>query len=103
MTASSTTDPDRTDATLEALTDPACREILRALDEPKTASALADACSVSSSTLYRKLDDLVAAELAEERIVLEPDYTHSTRYAATFEEITLSIDGRRRLSFRVGE
>lgn len=43
-------------AVLDALDDPDCREILRAIDEPMTASEISDATDIPSSTVYRKLD-----------------------------------------------
>lgn len=77
---------------LTALNDPTCREILECLDEPTSAESLATRCGVSSSTVYRKLEALQQADLVERRYYIQSDYSQTTRYATTFDEITISVD-----------
>lgn len=77
---------------LAALNDQTCRAILECLDEPTSAESLAACCDVSSSTVYRKLEALQQAGLVERRYVIRSDYTQTTRYATTFDEITISVD-----------
>lgn len=97
------TDPTRVERALRALNDPACREIVAQLDEPKPAHALLERCNVSSSTLYRKLELLVESDLVEKRIVIEADYSQSTRYRLAFDELAISIDDVRRIARRVDD
>lgn len=103
MTFQTITDPTRTERMIRALSDPACREILARLDEPKTAHSLVDSCDVSSSTLYRKLEALTESGLVEEEIGIDPDYSHSTRYKVAFDELTISLDDVRRIARRVDD
>lgn len=88
--------PPATDV-LTALEDGDCRAILRALEEPRTASELTDCCDIPQSTLYRKLDLLSDASLVEERLEVRTDGRHSRRYALDFEAVSLSLTDDRRL------
>lgn len=58
-------------------------------------SDLADTCGVSEPTVYRRLEDLRAHDLVEERTQLVTDGNHRTVYAATPDRVTfdLSADG----------
>ncbi|WP_135366154.1 winged helix-turn-helix domain-containing protein [Halosimplex halophilum] len=79
-------------AVLEALDDPDCRAILRETAEPMTATALADACEIPKSTLYRKLELLSSAGLLRERDVINPEGGRTTRYERDFENVLISMD-----------
>lgn len=92
MTGTVAAGEDALPSILTALNDPTCRNILESLDEPRSADALAGHCDVSSSTVYRKLETLQAAGLVERRYLIRADYSQTTRYATTFDEITISID-----------
>jgi len=78
-------------AVLDALDDPACREIVQALDEPKTASELSDECDIPLSTTYRKLDLLTEASLLEEQTEIRSDGHHTTRYVLGVESVELAL------------
>jgi DNA-binding transcriptional ArsR family regulator len=92
--------PDLQDV-LDALDDPDCREFVRALDEPMTASELSDACDVPLSTTYRKLELLTEASLLGERTEIRTDGQHTTRYAVEFEEVRVLIDDDREFGVQI--
>ncbi|MCU4750586.1 helix-turn-helix domain-containing protein [Halobacteria archaeon AArc-curdl1] len=75
-----------------ALDDPDCREIIRNLEEPMTASELKTSCDIPQSTLYRKLDLLTESTLLEESTEIRRDGHHASKYAIAFEEISLQLD-----------
>ncbi|WP_435125539.1 helix-turn-helix domain-containing protein [Halobaculum sp. D14] len=77
---------------LDALGDPDCRAILRETTDPMTATDLADACTISKSTLYRKLDLLSRASLVRESIEAGPDGGRVSRYERDVTDVTVSID-----------
>ena len=60
-------------AVLDALDDPACRTIIKELDEPMTANELADETDIPLSTLYRKIDLLTDASLVVETTEIRDD------------------------------
>lgn len=90
-------------AVFAALADEACRAVLAALTEPRTAAELADATGYASSTVYEKLDRLDEAGLVDSTASVRRDGNHETVYAADVETITverhddgdLSVDVRR--------
>lgn len=95
--------PSEVDATkyIELLSDERVREILAALgDDPLTTSELADRTTLPISTLYRRLAALSDTHLVEESVRLHPNGKHSTQYArspcnisvSVSEEITVSIE-----------
>jgi DNA-binding transcriptional ArsR family regulator len=79
-------------AVFGALADEACRALLAALTEPRTASELADATGYASSTVYDKLDRLEAAGLVDAATSVRRDGNHETVYAADVEAITVERD-----------
>lgn len=76
---------------LDALDDPDCRTILRALDRPMTTQELMDACDLSQTTAYRKLDRLDEAGLVEGRIDVRDDGHHTTRYDRAFAGVVIGL------------
>ncbi|RKD94041.1 winged helix-turn-helix domain-containing protein [Halopiger aswanensis] len=84
-----------------ALDDPDCREIIRNLEEPMTASELTNRCEIPQSTLYRKLELLTESTLLEESTEIRRDGHHASKYSIAFEEITLSLDEERRLTVQI--
>ena len=86
---------------LDALDDPACRAVIRHLDEPMTAKELTTACDSSLSTVYRKLDLLSEATLVREQTEIRRDGQHTTQYALAFEEINVSLDEARRIDVQI--
>ncbi len=81
-----------------ALDDPDCREIIRTLEEPLTASELSSQCDIPQSTLYRKLEVLTDATLLEESTAIRRDGHHASKYSVAFTEITLALDDDRSLT-----
>ncbi|MGQ4556116.1 DUF7342 family protein [Halobellus sp. GM3] len=81
------TDPE---AVFGALTREPCRDVIRALDRPMTATAVAEACDVPRSTAYQKLEEMVEAGLLRKH-----ESGESIRYSLDFEEIVVrnSADG----------
>jgi DNA-binding IclR family transcriptional regulator len=86
---------------LDALDDRDCRQFVRALEEPMTASELSEACDVPLSTTYRKLELLTDASLLGERTELRTDGQHTTRYAVTFEAVDVRLDEDREFAVSV--
>ncbi|MFD1514524.1 winged helix-turn-helix domain-containing protein [Halomarina rubra] len=86
---------------LDALDDPACREIVECLEDPMTASELSERCEIPQSTTYRKLDLLSDASLVEERVEVRTDGHHTTRYVLAFNEVRLSLDENRALDVEI--
>ncbi|ELY44711.1 winged helix-turn-helix domain-containing protein [Natronorubrum tibetense] len=84
-----------------ALDDPDCREIIRNLEEPMTASELTKRCEIPQSTLYRKLELLTDSTLLEESTEIRQDGHHASKYAVAFDEITLTLDEDRSLAVQI--
>lgn len=84
-----------------ALDDPDCREIIRNLEEPMTASELTNRCEIPQSTLYRKLELLTDSTLLEESTEIRQDGHHASKYAVAFDEITLTLDEDRSLAVQI--
>jgi DNA-binding IclR family transcriptional regulator len=84
-------------AVLDALDDPDCRDIIRTLEEPKTAAQVSDDCDIPTSTTYRKLDLLSDASLLAEGTELRSDGHHATRYEVAFDRVVLELDENRSL------
>lgn len=87
-------DPD-TASVLAAVADEDCRELLRAMDEPRTAAELSESSGVPLSTTYRKIDQLVEASLVEELIEIRNDGRHTSRYFPDFSAIELTLSEER--------
>lgn len=81
------------DAVLTALNDADCQTILGAVEaEPLTAAELSDRCGLATSTTYRKLEMLEAAQLVEERVRLSPTGHHTSEYARLAEDVVVHFD-----------
>lgn len=80
---------------LDALDDEDCRDIVTALDEPMTASDIAEESGVPLSTTYRKLELLTEASLLHEGVEVRPDGQHASRYSVSFEDVVISLDDER--------
>lgn len=89
-------EPDLQDV-LDALDDEDCRAIVRALDEPMTASEVSEACDIPMSTTYRKLELLSDASLLSEGTELRADGHHATRYEVNFDEVSVTLSEDREL------
>lgn len=84
---------------LDALDDPGCRDIVKALEGAMSAKEVSDRCDIPLTTTYRKLDLLGDALLVEERTEIRPDGHHTMRYRNDFEEVCVALDDDR--EFRV--
>lgn len=80
---------------MDALQDPACRDIVQAIDTPMTASEIADQTDTPLSTTYRKLDLLNEASLVTEQTELRPEGHHTSRYGINFESVHIELDEAR--------
>ena len=89
------------DPVVSALDDAGCREIIRELEEPMTASQVAEECDMPMSTTYRKLDMLTRASLLDEGTEIRSDGHHATRYEVDFETVSLELDEKRTLDVSV--
>lgn len=77
---------------VELLDDDHARSILVATSEqPRSASELSDWRDVSVSTIYRRVDRLLAADLLEEQTRPRPDGHHDTVYVSMLERFELTI------------
>jgi DNA-binding transcriptional ArsR family regulator len=74
---------------LDCLSCEDCRRILGALDGPKTAEELTEACDIPRSTVYRKLTQMVRASLVEKRAGRDGD---PARFAVAFDEAVVGLD-----------
>ncbi|SEH17894.1 Helix-turn-helix domain-containing protein [Natronorubrum sediminis] len=90
--------PD-TERVIGVLDDADCRAIIAILEEPKTASEIADEAELPLSTAYRKLDRLTDAELVSETAGVRRGRHQTARYVATFDRIAITLDDDR--EFRV--
>lgn len=93
------TDPDRL---LGVLGDDGCRQLLAATAiDSLTATELASACEIPSSTVYRKIEQLLEQGLLEESIRVVTDGYHTKEYSMAVEEIRISIVDREGIEFDV--
>ena len=77
---------------LDALDDPACRTILRAIGpEALTANECSEACGLALSTTYRKLELLTESGLVEERLRIRRDGKHANQYLRRFDGLTVRV------------
>lgn len=93
--------PPSPEVICSALDDPDCREIIRKLEEPMTASELDARCEIPQSTLYRKLELLTDSTLLEESTEIRRDGHHASKYSVAFDEITLVLEEDRSLSVQI--
>ncbi|MFT4945854.1 MAG: DNA-binding transcriptional ArsR family regulator [Natronomonas sp.] len=77
-----------------ALEDTDCRAILEATsEEALAASELCEICDLSSSTAYRKLDQLTDAGLLEESIRLSQSGSHTSEYSLAVSDLEIELRG----------
>lgn len=77
---------------LDLLSDPRCRSILAATtDTARSARELAECCDVPLSTTYRKLDELVEAELLSERPRVRRAGKHPSEFRRVVDEVVVSV------------
>ena len=86
-------DPEQTTAILDALGDEVSREILVAgMERAVTAEELAQRCSVSESTIYRRLDRLSDLGLIERCNHLVSEADSKSAYRAPLSGLTIKFD-----------
>lgn len=74
------------------LGDEYVRTILKAASEdPMSARELAEVCGSARSTVYRRVDDLVAAGVLLERTRIQSDGSHHHVYETQLDELTLRV------------
>ena len=86
-------DASETQALFDALADPDCRDILRALDEPLPAKQVAAVCDLPQTSTYRKLEQLSEAELVAEKTEVRADGHHATAYVRDCGGVFVGVDG----------
>lgn len=84
-----------------ALDDPACRQIVVALEEPLTAREVSDAADVPLSTTYKKLDRLSEADLVAEETEIHPGGHHRSRYVVAFDHLVVGLDDRHEFAVEI--
>ena len=84
---------DSSEELLELLGEERVRQILAATSrEPLSAKALSEECDVALSTVYRRVEDMVAHDLLVERTQLESDGSHHSTYEANVDHLDVDID-----------
>lgn len=69
------------------------REILMATSrEPLSAKELSEECDVAPSTIYRRVEDMIAEDLLVERTRIEPDGSHHSVYEANVDHLDVDIE-----------
>lgn len=84
---------DRSDELLELLGQERVRQILAATSrDPRSAKELSEECDVALSTIYRRVEDMVASDLLVERTRIESDGSHHSVYEANIDHLDVDID-----------
>lgn len=84
---------DRSDELLELLGHERVRQILAATSrDVKSAKELSEECDVAPSTIYRRVEDMLAADLLVERTRIEADGSHHSVYEANIDHLDVDID-----------
>lgn len=93
------------DELLALLEDEYARAILtETSDQAMSANELSDRCNASVTTIYRRIDRLIACGLVEERLQPQPDGNHFREYAATLARFSVTFeDGERHLELEQRE
>ena len=80
------------DTVVALLDDEHVRSILTATSErPRSAAELGERCGLSTSSIYRRLDRLSAADLVEERTRPRSDGHHETVYASRLDRFEVTV------------
>lgn len=76
----------------DLLEDDYAREILvQTAGEPRSVSALSEACDADPSTIYRRIDRLENRDLVEPEQRLDPDGHHYKVYAARLDRVSITL------------
>lgn len=82
---------DDLDTAFGALSDPDCRRILAAVDEPMTTNEIADDCDIALSTAYRKVERLSETPLLAEGVRFDPSGDHAAEYSRGVTDATVEL------------
>lgn len=89
---------------LGALEDADCRAIIKATsEEARSASELCELCDLSSSTAYRKVDELTHVGLLEESVRLRQSGTHTSEYCLAISDLEIDLQGGLELTMTDGQ
>jgi predicted transcriptional regulator len=78
---------------LELLGQERVRQILAATSRaPKSARELSEEGDVARSTIYRRVEEMVACDLLVERTRMESDGSHHSVYEANVDHLDVAID-----------
>lgn len=81
------------DELLELLGEQRVRQILAATSrEPLSAKELSEECSVALSTIYRRVEDMVATDLLVEQTQIEADGSHHSVYRANINHVDIDVE-----------
>jgi len=77
---------------LSALEDDDCRAILEATsDQALSTAELCEQCDLSTSSAYRKVDELTEAGLLQESVRLRPSDAHTSEYRLAVSKLEISL------------
>jgi DNA-binding transcriptional ArsR family regulator len=80
------------DSVFEVLGDESTRRVFSLLDTPQSAQEIADDSGIPLSTVYRALDRLEEASLAERRIVIRDDGNRVFRFVRRIDQFTVAAE-----------
>jgi len=84
---------DSADELLGLLGEERVRQILAATSrDPLSAKELSEECDVALSTIYRRVEDMVANDLLVERTQIEGDGSHHSVYEANVDHLDVDIE-----------
>lgn len=84
---------DRSDELLELLGQERVRQIMAATSrDAKSAKELSEECDVALSTIYRRVEEMVASDLLVKRTRIESDGSHHSVYEANIDHLDVDID-----------
>ncbi|QRV17342.1 winged helix-turn-helix domain-containing protein [Haloterrigena salifodinae] len=86
------TDESDSDEILALLDDSYAQEILRRTrNTPMSAKDLSEACDISISTVYRRVERLIDCGLLAERRIPQSDGNHYSMYETRLDELTVTL------------
>lgn len=84
---------DGAEELLDLLGEERFRQILSATSrEPLSAKELSEECDVALSTIYRRVEDMVANDLLVERTQIEADGSHHSVYEVNIDRLEVDVE-----------
>ncbi|AWB28150.1 winged helix-turn-helix domain-containing protein [Halococcoides cellulosivorans] len=81
------------DTVLDLLGDPVVREILVVAGRsPASVRTLETECGVAKSTIYRRVSEMVEAEMLVEHTHIDPDGNHHQVYETVIDRLELDVE-----------